>query len=323
MNPGRGKISQYTPARVTVVVLTYVPNDIGYFSNRFDVSRVCIESILMNTTVPYDLMVFDNGSGSEVVDYLRTLRDSGKIDFLILSNQNVGKIGALQIIFRAAPGSVIAYSDDDIFFLPRWLESQLEVLDTYPNVGAVTGMYIKPHMKEGVQATMKFAARKDVKSEMGNLIDEALEEHYIKQTGRTLDRYREEIKGLQDVYLKYRGVETFASSGHYQFTAFKDSILRALPQGWSGNLMGKMRDLDVAIDDLGMLRLCTQPPTIRLLGNLIDQDVARDIQKYGIEAEGVEKPKEMPDWERNICRSSLVKKIAYFFYERLFKIINA
>ena len=60
MNPGRGKKSAYQPARVTVAVLTYIPNQVGYFQDRLEVTRACIRSILANTTAPYDLM--DNGS---------------------------------------------------------------------------------------------------------------------------------------------------------------------------------------------------------------------------------------------------------------------
>jgi len=118
MNPGRGKMSDFVPARVTVAVLTYVPNDIGYFKDRFDVMRVCIESILKHTQEPYDLMIFDNGSSDKVIDYLREQHNAGNIDFLLLSSKNIGKIGALQIMYKAAPGKIIAYCEDDVFFLP-------------------------------------------------------------------------------------------------------------------------------------------------------------------------------------------------------------
>ena len=121
MNPGRGKTSDYKPERVTAAVLTYLPTDVGYFANRFDVMRVCIESLIKNTREPIDVMVFDNGSQKKVVDYLRKLHAVGDIEFLILSGQNVGKINALQMMFRSAPGDVIAYCDDDVFFyLAGW-----------------------------------------------------------------------------------------------------------------------------------------------------------------------------------------------------------
>lgn len=323
MNPGRGKKSTYEPARVTVAVLTFIPNQVGYFRDRLQVTRTCLESILANTTVPYDLLVFDNGSCPEAIDELERMRADGKIDFLLLSAQNIGKIGALKMIFAAAPGEIIVYSDDDVFFLPGWLERHLEVMDTYPDVGAVTGMYIKPHMKEGIRATVNFSGRSDVQTEKGCLVDKALEQHYIEQTGRTWERYQQEIEGLEDIRMVFKGVKTFASAGHYQMTVKKEDILEALPKDWSGNLMGQMRDLDIAIDDQGLLRLCTTPPTIRLLGNQIDERSAAELRQYGVKIEGVRTEGELPNWKKQLYKIPLVRKAAYFFYERLFRIINA
>ena len=322
MNPGRGKKSDYAPARATIAVLTFVPNDVGYFKDRFDVMRVCIQSIIKNTKKPYDLMVFDNGSSAQVVEYLQGQQALGNIDFLILSKKNIGKISALQYMFKAAPGEVIAYCDDDVFYIPGWLDRHLEVLDTYPDVGIVTGFYIKNHMKEGIKSTLKFAKRPDVQMEIGNLVDKEIEEHYISNMGRTWEQYHQEIKGLQDVRMVYKGIITFASAGHYQFVAVKERILKALPDSRNNNLMGQMRELDVAVDNLGLLRLCTTPATVRLLGNQINQEGAQFISNFDIDIEPVEGSKQPRGLMKRIYQLTIVKKIAYFFYQRLFKIVN-
>ena len=323
MNPGRGKKSNYQPARTTVAVLTYAPNEIGYFENRFDVTRMCIESILKNTKEPFDLMVFDNGSRVEVVDYLKSMRDKGEIDFLILSSRNIGKIGALQMITKSAPGEVLAYCDDDVFFLPGWLNQHLKVLDTYPDVGIVTGFYIKSHMRHSIQSTMKFASRSEVKTERGNLIEPERESHYIRQMGRTRERYEAEMDGVEDMRMTYKGVTVFASAGHHQLVARKQVMLEALPKEWTGNLMGQMRELDESVDKLGKLRLCTFPDTTRLLGNFVDQQMAEEIKSYAIDVKVSEKNREMKAWKKKLLKNPLIQKIAYFFYERFFKIINA
>ena len=322
MNPNRGKNSDYIPARVTVAVLTYVPHQAGYFKDRFDVLRACLESILLHTSVPYDLLVFDNGSSKQVVDYLTSLYEQKKIDFLTLSSQNIGKIGALQFISRCAPGEVIAYSDDDVFFLPGWLERHLEVLDTYPKVGLVTGFYIKSHMDESVSATLKFAEQDGVKAEKGDLVDEALTLHYLEQMGRTMEQYQKELEGLEDVRLTYKGIKTYASAGHHQFVCFRDTLRSALPHDWTPNLMGLMRQLDAKVDGMGLLRLSTVEPATRLLGNLVDPKSAVVIRGYGIKMDGVDTTKEPSGWRKKFYKIPLVQKVAYFLYERLFRVIH-
>ena len=87
--------------------------------------------------------------------------------------------------------------------------------------------------------------------------------------------------------------------------------------------MGQMRDLDLAIDDLNLLRLCTTPATIRLLGNQINIKGAEMISSFGIDVKAAKQQKLNSPWKTKFFRQPIIKKIAYFFYERLFKIINA
>ena len=84
-NPSRGKKLEFQPARVTVAVLVYAPNQDGYFQHRLDVTRLTLESILKNTEKPFELLVFDNGSCPEMRTFLSELSLQGKIDTLILS----------------------------------------------------------------------------------------------------------------------------------------------------------------------------------------------------------------------------------------------
>ncbi|MGV8026804.1 MAG: glycosyltransferase family A protein [Anaerolineaceae bacterium] len=323
MNPSRGQSTDYKPAKISLVMLTYIPNDIGYFEKRFEVMRTSLESYIQNTSVPHDLIVFDNNSNAKVVDYLKEMRDKGKIDYLILSNRNIGKMGALQIAFRAAPGEIIAYSDDDVFFLPGWLERHLEVLETYPKVGMVTGLYIRLHMKEGIGSVLKFVEEENVEIRRGDLISKDLQLHYIDNTGRTWEQYQKETAGLEDMFLTYKGVTTLASAGHYQFVARKDVILQALPGVWQNQLMGKMRELDLQVDLMGYLRLCTHPATVRLLGNVINPEMAKQINQYGFSVVPSEVESQPMTVKTRFMRLPIVKRVAYFLYNRLFKIINA
>ena len=110
-------MSDYRPSRVTLATLTHIPDQSGYYQNRFDVMRLSLESLIAHSPPGTDVLVFDNGSCEPVVDYLRSLRDAGGIAYLLLSRRNVGKIGAFQILFRAAPGEIILTAEFKISLL--------------------------------------------------------------------------------------------------------------------------------------------------------------------------------------------------------------
>ena len=155
INPSRGKTLDFEPPRVTVAVLTHVPNLTGYFQHRLDVTKLTLQSILKNTAGAYELLVFDNASCPELVAYLKELQAEGQIDTLVLSQHNIGKLNALWRIGQLAMGEVIAYTDDDVYHLPGWLPAHLALFDGFPNVGAVTGFYIKQRVNMSSNANRK------------------------------------------------------------------------------------------------------------------------------------------------------------------------
>jgi glycosyltransferase involved in cell wall biosynthesis len=321
MNPARGRMSDYKPSRVTLATITHAPDLSGYFEHRLDVMRLSLESLIANTTPACDLMVFDNGSCKPVVDSLRALRDAGKIQYLILSSQNIGKIGAQKILFNAAPGEIVAYTDDDIFFLPGWLEESLKIMDTFPNVGIVGSYYVRSHRAYGVNTASEFAKQPGVEVQHGKIIDRQWEQHYIDNMGRTWERYNQEVEGLEDTVLKYKGVEAYVASWHLQYIAQKRALLEALPNIWGGQMMGQMVELDAAVDKLGYMRLSTRQPMTRLLGNTLDAESEKLARTYGLEAKKVELKKSSGvfGW---FFRRSFVKRIARYIYNRLYRVIN-
>ncbi len=135
------------------------------------------------------------------------------------------------MIFRAAPGEIIAYSDDDVYFQPGWLARHLEILETYPKVGMVTGFYIRSQLHWSIQSTLAFAKQPDVTSQRGILWDRHWEEHYIDNMGRTWEQYQQEVEGLEDTLLTYKGVSALVSAGHHQFVCYKEVIQQALTGG--------------------------------------------------------------------------------------------
>lgn len=321
INPNRGKLTSYQPARITLAMLTYLPNQAGYFAERMAVTRLSLESLIAHTPQPHDLIVFDNGSCPELVEYLCHLRDQGRINYLILSSENIGKISALQVIFSSAPGELVAYTDDDVFFLPGWLDAHLTIMDTYPRVGLVTGFYIRSHLRYATQSIEAFAQQADVQTRRGFLIPRELEQHYIDNMGRSMEAYQQEVSGLEDLSFTYQGIETLASAGHHQFLTPRKLMLDVLP-GWDSNLMGKMIDLENAIDQLGYLRLSTPNPVTRLLGNVISAENAAEAQRLGLSTQPGSSTTSRRGIGSRLVKIPLFRRFLLGLYNRLHILVN-
>lgn len=322
INPARGKVSSYTPKRVTVALLTYLPHLEGYFRSRFDILKLSLASLFTNTSLPYDLLVFDNGSCASVVEYLTRLKSEGRIDFLLLSGTNIGKIGAFRLLFGAAPGDVVAYADDDIFYYPGWLEAHLEILDTYPKVGMVSGSPVRDAADRARSSLYRFIDenRGGLSVSQERRIPDTWEIDWAVSVGRDPQAYLESTLDQPDLILNFRGVEAFGSASHFQFVAPKEVICRAIPDEWSGRLMGDMIRLDEAVDGLGYLRLSTVERTTRHLGNTISPDLVEEARSVGLQLEA--KPVSGRAGMHWMVRLPGSRRVLRKIYDNLFRLLH-
>ena len=283
MNPARDRVSAYRPARVTVAVLVYIPYLSGYFQHRLEVLKLCLATILKHTIEPFDLFVFDNGSCPELKEYLHSLQESGAIQYLITASENIGKIGAFKLMFKAAPGEVIAYTDDDIFFYPGWLKAHLELLDGFPRVGMVSGCAVRTLYDHGISSNVELA-RQDSEVQLihGRNIPETWEIDWAESYGRDVEAHLKALKAMEDIQIERRGLRAYAVANHNQFVTPKMVINQFIPDEWSGRLMGLMNELDVAVDEGGYLRLSTLERTTRHMGNMVSPSLSEEASYLGL-----------------------------------------
>lgn len=95
-NPAKFVDEVTRPQRVTVAVLSYIPFLSGFYAQALEVLNACLGSIWEHTDLPYDLLVFDNGSGTEARDYLLKAQADGQIQYLLLSERNLGERRSLE-----------------------------------------------------------------------------------------------------------------------------------------------------------------------------------------------------------------------------------
>jgi len=276
-NPAKQINNISKPQRITVAVLNYIPYQKGYFSESFSVLQRCLGSILENTQKPFDLMVFDNGSCSEVKHFLLELQAAGKIQYLVLSEKNVGKGGAWEFIFNAAPGEIIAYSDNDALFYRNWLSESIKVLETFPNVGMVTARALRTN-PELSTSTLKWAkTTRDVVLEQGNFIDYADFYDFSVTLGYSDEKLKQEYETKTDQRITYHAVRAFIGANHFQFIGWKKVLQECLPFDMQKPL-GQVRVLDEKLNDLGYLRLMVDGYLVQNMSNRVPTGDPQKIQ---------------------------------------------
>ena len=304
-NPAKFVESVPQPARVTVAIISYIPFLSGYYAQSLDVLKACLNSLWAHTDLPYDLLVFDNASCMEVRAWLSEQHEAGKIQYLVLSEKNLGKAAAWNFVFAAAPGEIIAYADADIYFERDWLSSLVNVLEAFPNVGMVTGIPMWSPAQFST-ATVTWAEQTDgVTLERGKLL--AWEDYW--KHARSLGQDEAEARGnfekQEDVRITIQRIKDsairqisestnqptnkrtnqqtsshqfFIGAGHFQFVARKSVLQQVIPIP-ADKPMGQVRRLDVAINERGYLRLSTPGWWVRHIGNVLPEDVEGETRQ--------------------------------------------
>lgn len=267
-NPAKSVESVEQPAPVTVAVICYIPTLGGYYAESLDVLKVCLESIWQNTDRLYDLMVYDNASCQEVRSYLIQQSEAGKIQYLVLSDRNLGKAGAWNYIFGAAPGKYLCYADSDVIFYPNWLSEHLEILERYPNIGMLTGMPMWSPA-EFSTATVEWAERHpQVHLERGKFLPWKAYWRHSQSLGADEEEAKQRFSDTEDLVMIDGNRRYYIGAGHFQFMA-RSEVLRSVLPIPSERPMGQVRLLDVALNDAGFLRLSTSEWWVQHMGNTL------------------------------------------------------
>lgn len=267
-NPAKFVKEVARPERITVAVLNYIPFLSGYYADLLEVLKTSLNSLREGADLPFDLMVFDNASCPEVRQYLADEYEAGRIQYLILSDKNLGKGGAWNVIFGGAPGEILVYADNDCLFYPGWLSHSLQLLETYPNVGMVTArpFRTKPEL---YSSTVAWAEKEpQAKVEHGQFIPFETFREFDLSLGQSEEEIRQHYDSSEDLRLEYQGVQAIVGGSHWQFMARKEVLLRFLPFTMD-RPMGQVRQLDQRMNEAGYLRLMpTQPYAMNLSNTL-------------------------------------------------------
>jgi glycosyltransferase involved in cell wall biosynthesis len=274
-NPAKKAMQAHQAANITVAVLVHIPYQQGYYHQSLGVLQVCLDSIISHTEQPFDLMVFDNASCDEVVDYLTKKHQAGEIQYLLLSDKNLGKVGAWNMIFNAAPGEYIVYADSDVYFLPGWLPKHQEVFAAFPQVGTVSGLPLREQPKFCKVTLKKVEELPGVEVQKGRFIPENWIKDHVLSLGKP-DELEADL-ARQDTLVVSSGVKAYVTGAHFQFMIRKETVKPYLPFEYSRPMGPDVAQFDEAIDGNGYLRLAVSERTVYHIGNRMDGETLQKV----------------------------------------------
>ena len=341
-NPAKFVKDVARPERITVALLNYIPFLSGFYAETLDVLKACLESMRKDAGLPFDLMVFDNGSCPEVRDFLVKEKEEGSIQYLILAEKNMGKGGAWNVMLAGAPGEIIAYTDSDVLFSPKWLSRSVEILETFPNVGMVTARPFRTP-PEFYESTLKWA-RENAKLEDGQFIPWETFLEFNLSLGQTEEENRKVYAETKDWRIIYdpsfpygddvrdgvlsgapkgrsrrmpskqspsspgKTIVAYAGASHWQFTAYRSTLQQFLPFDMD-KPMGQVRQLDKRMNDADLLRLMVSDPLAMNMSNTLGY-LRGELGKQSV--------KRKMSLTRRVLEFGLIKKMLLAVYNKIF-----
>lgn len=113
---------------VTICVLAY---------NRLEKTKRCVESILEYTQgIDYELLLVDNGSEDDTLEYFKSVQHSNKK--IVHITRNLGALYATNLAMRSFSGRYFALVINDAIVTKNWLSNLLKCFESDPKIGMVT-----------------------------------------------------------------------------------------------------------------------------------------------------------------------------------------
>lgn len=135
-NPHKDEPLEKTRYLHQVIIPVFIPNFEGYFKDSFRILKLCLDSLMQSVHDQTMITIVNNGSCTEVSQYLNQLFEQHKIQEII-QTENLGKLNS---ILKGLVGNnieLVTISDADVLFLKDWQQETVAVYNNFPKAGVV------------------------------------------------------------------------------------------------------------------------------------------------------------------------------------------
>ncbi len=115
--------------------------------NALEYTKQCIESVLLQTNINYELILINNGSEDGTKEYFKSLTRSLKPNkklqkvTIVQSKQNLGVAKALNLGISKSIGRYVCYLNNDVIVTKDWLKKIVKAAKSDKQIGAVGTMF--------------------------------------------------------------------------------------------------------------------------------------------------------------------------------------
>ncbi len=151
--------------------------------------RLCLKTLLQHTDDPFELIVIDNGSRPEVVQFLRATASGDPRVRLIENPTNVGPGHANRQGVALAKSRTICLIDSDVLVPHHWLARLMAEFERYPAVKLLAPLTYQKTLSHPFGPDSSAAAWFSVKREQPRL--SPLRQFYVYSGGLSIDEFDE------------------------------------------------------------------------------------------------------------------------------------
>lgn len=132
--------------------------------NQLEYTKICIESILHYTTVPYELLLVDNGSTDGTFEYFESIKKYHPQTKIIKNFKNRIAESIINYATSLASGKYFVFVSNDTVVHEGWLEHLIQHIESAPDVGwvgprsnSISGPQVAPADYDTIETFQSFA----------------------------------------------------------------------------------------------------------------------------------------------------------------------